>query len=144
MVSEWHSWHLCIVYVCVHAQMHACLRACVSVCVCVCVSVCVCVRLCVCVCLSACSSRFNRVCVCVCAAIGLSYILTMSPMCEGVNASCASPPHPQAQFGRVSLAPFHIGYAVFIAHMVMVPVENCSINPARSFGPAVIANYWQV
>ena len=50
--------------------------------------------------------------------------------------------HGKAQFGRASMAPFHIGYAVFIAHMVMVPVDNCSINPARSFGPAVIANYW--
>lgn len=31
-----------------------------------------------------------------------------------------------------------IGFAVFLAHSVLVPVDGCSINPTRSFGPAVI------
>jgi len=32
-----------------------------------------------------------------------------------------------------------IGLAVFLAHVVLIPVDGCSINPTRSFGPAVIA-----
>lgn len=42
-----------------------------------------------------------------------------------------------------ALAPFAIGIAVFLAHIVAVPVDGCSINPARSFGTAVTSNTWQ-
>jgi len=31
-----------------------------------------------------------------------------------------------------------IGLAVFLAHSVLIPVDGCSINPTRSFGPAVM------
>lgn len=31
-----------------------------------------------------------------------------------------------------------IGLAVFLAHSVMIPIDGCSINPARSFGPALV------
>jgi glycerol uptake facilitator-like aquaporin len=37
--------------------------------------------------------------------------------------------------------PFIVGFAVFLAHAVLVPVDGCSINPARSFGPAVIVGF---
>jgi hypothetical protein len=30
------------------------------------------------------------------------------------------------------------GLAVFLAHSVLIPVDGCSINPTRSFGPAVV------
>jgi len=33
-----------------------------------------------------------------------------------------------------------IGLAVFLAHCVLIPIDGCSINPTRSFGPAVIAS----
>lgn len=36
------------------------------------------------------------------------------------------------------LANLAIGLAVFLAHSVLIPVDGCSINPTRSFGPAVI------
>lgn len=36
-------------------------------------------------------------------------------------------------------APFAIGMVVFCAHAVLLPVDGCSINPTRSFGPAVVA-----
>jgi MIP family channel proteins len=40
------------------------------------------------------------------------------------------------------LAPFAIGMAVFVAHLVAIPIDGCSINPARSFGPAVVSGSW--
>ena len=35
-------------------------------------------------------------------------------------------------------APIAIGFAVFLAHSVLIPIDGCSINPTRSFGPAVV------
>merc|ERR1712087_754756 len=41
---------------------------------------------------------------------------------------------------KQNLAPFPIGFAVFLAHVVCIPITGCSINPTRSFGPAVVAS----
>ena len=43
---------------------------------------------------------------------------------------------------KQTLAPFPIGLAVFMAHLVCVPVTGCSINPTRSFGPALVSGAW--
>ncbi|CAM9427742.1 unnamed protein product [Ectocarpus fasciculatus] len=40
------------------------------------------------------------------------------------------------------LFPLVIGMAVLIAHLVLIPIDGCSINPARSFATAVINNKW--
>mmetsp|Transcript_964 Transcript_964/g.2726 ORF Transcript_964/g.2726 Transcript_964/m.2726 type:complete len:274 (+) Transcript_964:101-922(+) len=32
-----------------------------------------------------------------------------------------------------------IGLSVFIAHVLLIPIDGCSINPTRSFGPALVA-----
>lgn len=37
------------------------------------------------------------------------------------------------------LGPLAIGMAVAVAHLVLVPITGCGINPARSLGPAVFA-----
>ena len=37
-------------------------------------------------------------------------------------------------------APLAIGGAVFLAHMVNISITGCSINPTRSFGPAMVAS----
>ena len=37
------------------------------------------------------------------------------------------------------MACFAIGLAVFLAHALSIPIDECSINPTRSFGPAFVA-----
>jgi hypothetical protein len=37
-----------------------------------------------------------------------------------------------------NLAPIAIGWSVFLAHLVLVPITGCGINPARTFGPMVV------
>ena len=39
------------------------------------------------------------------------------------------------------IAPLGIGIAIFMCHMVGVAFTGTSVNPARSFGPAVIAGF---
>jgi len=39
--------------------------------------------------------------------------------------------------------PLSIGLCVFICHVVGIPLTGCSMNPARSFGPALIINSWK-
>ncbi|EKX53913.1 hypothetical protein GUITHDRAFT_91725 [Guillardia theta CCMP2712] len=43
-----------------------------------------------------------------------------------------------ARCGQAACIP--IGFAVFLAHVVLLPIDGCSINPTRSFGPAVISS----
>ena len=40
------------------------------------------------------------------------------------------------------MAPLAIGFTVFLAHTVLLPLDGCSINPARSFGPALLSGNW--
>jgi aquaporin TIP len=44
--------------------------------------------------------------------------------------------------GLGSIAPLMIGLAILIDHFVGVPLTGASMNPARSFGPALVANEW--
>lgn len=36
-----------------------------------------------------------------------------------------------------------IGINILVAHVCLIPITGCGINPARSFGPAVVMNEWK-
>jgi aquaporin Z len=40
------------------------------------------------------------------------------------------------------VAPLAIGLALTLVHLIGIPVTNTSVNPARSFGPAIFAGDW--
>ena len=40
---------------------------------------------------------------------------------------------------NAALAPVAIGFAVYIGHTMLIPVDGCSLNPTRSFGPALVS-----
>eukprot|EP01023_Acetabularia_acetabulum_P042563 TRINITY_DN4216_c0_g1_i7.p1 TRINITY_DN4216_c0_g1~~TRINITY_DN4216_c0_g1_i7.p1 ORF type:complete len:262 (+),score=42.09 TRINITY_DN4216_c0_g1_i7:49-834(+) len=41
------------------------------------------------------------------------------------------------------LGPVIIGLTVFFGHGILLPLDGCSLNPARSFGPAAISGQWE-
>ncbi len=42
----------------------------------------------------------------------------------------------------VGFAPIAIGFALTLVNLIGIPVTNCSVNPARSTGPALIVGGW--
>jgi len=53
-----------------------------------------------------------------------------------VVLECAVNPANTADIGQ--MAPLAIGFAVFLAHSVLISIDGCSINPTRSTGPAIV------
>jgi glycerol uptake facilitator-like aquaporin len=41
--------------------------------------------------------------------------------------------------GGGALGVFPIAMSVMVAHLFLLPIDGCSINPSRSFGPSLIA-----
>ena len=71
------------------------------------------------------------------AGMGLTMEIVLTFVLVFVIFSTAIDPQ-----GMGRLAPLAIGLTVLVAHLVAVPFTGASINPARSFGPAVVAGVW--
>ena len=48
--------------------------------------------------------------------------------------------HKKAPAGMYGLA---IGGMIFLIHLVGIPLTGASVNPARTFGPALISGFWE-
>jgi glycerol uptake facilitator-like aquaporin len=43
--------------------------------------------------------------------------------------------------GGGSLGVYPIAMSVMVAHLFLIPIDGCSINPTRSFGPSLVAAF---
>jgi len=57
--------------------------------------------------------------------------------CLLVFVVCERAVSPNTEANRVN-APLAIGLAVFLAHCMLIPIDGCSINPTRTFGPMLV------
>jgi glycerol uptake facilitator-like aquaporin len=46
--------------------------------------------------------------------------------------------------GGGPLGVFPIAMSVMVAHLFLLPIDGCSINPTRSFGPSLVAGWAQI
>merc|ERR1712154_340913 len=59
----------------------------------------------------------------------------------GVTVVLQTAVNPKSAANRAQ-ACIPIGFSVFLAHTVLIPIDGCSINPTRTFGPAIIGGWF--
>jgi len=52
--------------------------------------------------------------------------------------------HAKYKLKTDNAAALAIGMSVFCAHCVLIPITGCSINPARSLGPAIVGSWREI
>jgi len=67
---------------------------------------------------------------------GCTFMLVMTAMAATDAARAKANAHIDV------IAPLVVGLAVTVANFTAIPVDSCSINPARSFGVAVVSGIW--
>jgi len=65
----------------------------------------------------------------------LGEVLGTFILCYTVWETAVSPVGSAATGKNACIA---IGFAVFLAHLILLPIDGCSINPTRSFGPPIV------
>ena len=70
------------------------------------------------------------------AGLGVEIILTFFL----VTVIFMTAVHKKAASGFAGIA---IGGMIFLLHLVGVPLTGASMNPARTFGPAVVSGFWE-
>ena len=70
------------------------------------------------------------------AGLGVEIILTFFL----VTVIFMTAVHKKAASGFAGMA---IGGMIFLLHLVGVPLTGASMNPARTFGPAVVSGFWE-
>ncbi|KAH9287988.1 hypothetical protein KI387_032105, partial [Taxus chinensis] len=66
-----------------------------------------------------------------------TFVLVFTVFCATDPSLTAHNPHVPV------LAPLSIGFAVFLVHLATIPITGTGINPARSFGAAVVYGHKQ-
>ncbi len=64
----------------------------------------------------------------------IEFVLTMMFLVIILGATDRRAPH--------GFAPIAMGFGLALINLIGIPVTNCSVNPARSMGPAVFAGGW--
>ena len=70
------------------------------------------------------------------AGLGVEIILTFFL----VTVIFMTAVHKKAASGFAGMA---IGGMIFLLHLVGVPLTGASMNPARTFGPALVSGFWE-
>jgi len=70
------------------------------------------------------------------AALGVEMILTFFL----VTVIFMTAVHKKAPAGIAGLS---IGGMIFLIHLIGVPLTGASVNPARTFGPALVSGFWE-